>query len=211
MRYDWTEITSLAYLTLLELDLRKLPIPSKKIRCKGVMVTSYQKYAEITNSTINQLTFGNELEDAFFLKGLRPELKIILYNKEKYDARLKHTLWHEIGHIKLNHEKHGEKEEIEAHFFAGQANAPNVLIKAIAQRGYNIDTTFLVECFGLSDESARKKMDYLGRYGFDHTNEYDDVVLLQFQNYIDTIYPYQAQRAFDEYYYEMEQERESWF
>lgn len=70
---------------------------------------------------------------------------------------MKHTLWHEIGHIKCGHKKHSEREEIEAHFFAAQANAPNILIKAISQRGYSINVPFLVECFGLSKEAAEKK------------------------------------------------------
>jgi len=113
MAYDWASITSLAYLTLIELDLHEFPIPKNKIKCKGVKIVSYQKYAEKTGLSIEQITLGHELEDAFLLKGLRPDLNLILYDKEKYDARMKHTLWHEIGHIKRNHSAHGEREEVE--------------------------------------------------------------------------------------------------
>ena len=134
---------------------------SKKIKCKGVMISSYQNYAKKTGLSMDEITLGHELEDAFLLKGLRPGLTLILYNKEKYGPRMKHTLWHEIGHVKCDHKKHSEKEEIEAHFFAAQANAPNVLIKTIAKRGYKIDVRFLMECFGLSEEAAQKKMGYL--------------------------------------------------
>jgi len=169
LQYDWGGITSLAYLTLIELNLQAFPIPAKKIKCKDVLVSSYQKYSEITGLSIEQITLGYELNDAFLLKGLHKDLQIVLYNKEKYDARLKHTLWHEIGHIKCDHGRHGEKEEVEAHFFAAQANAPNVLIKTIAQRGYNINVPFLMECFGISAESAEKKMEYLGKYNFEHS------------------------------------------
>ncbi len=211
MQYDWSGITSLAYLTLLELDLHEFPIPENKIKCKGVKISSYQKYAAKTGLSIEEITLGHEFDDAFLLKGLRPDLTLILYDKEKYGARLKHTLWHEVGHIKCNHQKHSEKEEIEAHFFAAQANAPNILIKTIANRGYRIDIPFLMECFGFSEEAARKKKDYLSRYRFDHTNEYDDVVLMQFSDYINAKYPPKTKHFYDDYYDELEKEREKWY
>ncbi len=47
MQHDWSGITSLAYLTLLA-DFHEFPIPAKKIKCKGVKIISYQKYAEKT-------------------------------------------------------------------------------------------------------------------------------------------------------------------
>lgn len=210
MAYDWSEITSLAYLTLIELNLQEFPIPANKIKCKGVKIASYQEYAEKVGCSVDTVTLGNELEDAFLLKGLRPGLIVILYDGEKYDARMKHTLWHEIGHIKRDHLKHGEKEEIEAHYFAAQANAPNAIIKAIADRGYSIDATFLMECFGISGEAAKKKIDYLNKYGFEHTNEYDDALLLLFSDYINTKYPPKTQRYYDDYFDEMERERVNW-
>ncbi len=210
MQHDWAGITSLAYLTLLELDLHEFPIPGNKIKCKGVKISSYQKYAEITGLSIAEITLGHELDDAFLLKGLRPDLTLILYDKEKYDARMKHTLWHEIGHIKCNHQKHSEKEEIEAHFFAAQANAPNILIKTIASRGYSITVSFLMECFGLSNEAARKKKDYLSKYNFDHANEFDDVVMLQFSDYINDKYPPKTKHFYDGYFEDLERERGNW-
>jgi len=210
MKYDWSKITSSAYLTLLELDLHEFPIPANKIKCKNVMICSYQKYSKKTGCSIEKITLGHELDDAFLLKGLRPGLTMILYDKEKYGARLKHTLLHEVGHIKCNHKNHGEQEEIEAHFFAAQANAPNVLIKAISQRGYAITIPFLMECFGLSEEAAKKKKEYLSKYGFEHSNEYDDVVLMQFNDYINRKYPPKTTHFFDDYYDDMEREREKW-
>ena len=46
--FKWSKITSLAYLTLLELNIQEFPIPAKKIKCKGVMISSYQNYAKKT-------------------------------------------------------------------------------------------------------------------------------------------------------------------
>lgn len=211
MTCNWRGITSLAYLTLLELNFHEFPIPANKIKCKGVKISSYQKYSKLTGLPIEEITLGHELDDAFLLKGLRPNLTLILYDKEKYSARLKHTLLHEIGHIKCNHQRHSSQEEIEAHFFAAQANAPNVLIKELANRGYTITVPFLMECFGLSEEAAHKKITYLNKYGFEHSNEYDDIILTQFSNYINAKYPPKTSHFYDNYYDDMEKERESWY
>lgn len=54
-------------------------------------------------------------------------------------------------------------------------------------------------------------MDYLNEYGFEHTNEYDDIVLMQFKAYIDLKYPPKTQRYFDDYFDELDKERESWY
>jgi len=210
LRYDWADITSSAYLTILELGLREYPIPAKKIKCKDVIISSYQQYAKITGVSVEQILTEYEIEDALLLKELRPGLRLILYNKDKYDARLKHTLWHEIGHIKRNHNKHGDDEEIEAHFFAAQANAPNIIINAIVKRGYSINVQFLVEHFGLSKDSATKKIEYLSKYGFEHTNEYDDVMLMQFSDYININYPSKTQHIYDDYFDELERARDNW-
>ena len=211
MNFEWAKITSLAYLTLLELDIHEFPIPAKKIKCKDVIISSYQKYAKITGLPIEKITLGHELEDAFLLKGLRPDVTLILYNKEKYGPRMKHTLLHEIGHIKCGHKKHSEREEIEAHFFAAQANAPNILIKAISQRGYSINVPFLVECFGLSKEAAEKKMESLQKYSFNHCNEYDDLVQLQFNQYLNQKYPLKTNHCYDDYFENIEKERQGWY
>jgi hypothetical protein len=210
LRYDWKEITSSAYLTLIEFGVREFPVTAKNIKLKDVVISSYQKYAEITELSVEQISLECEFDDALLIKGLRPGLKLILYNSIKYDARLKHTLLHEVGHIKLDHKRHGDREEVEAHFFATQANAPNVVIKAIAQRGYKVDVRFLIEHFGLSEESATKKMEYLGKYAFDHTNEFDDTLLFQFSDYINATFPLKSQHFHDEYFDELDRERENW-
>jgi len=208
---DWVGITSLAYIALLALSLKEFPIPTNKIQCKGVKIISYQKYAKITGASEEDITLGHELEDAFLLKGLRPNLDLIFYDKKRNAARVKHSLWHEIGHIVCDHNKHGDREEIEAHFFASQANAPNIVIKNIAQRGYNIDVNLFTEYFGLSEEAAYKKTSYLSKHGFEHTNDYDDAVLEQFSEYINAKYPVKSKHFYDDYFDNLERERETWY
>ena len=50
---------------------------------------------------MDEITLGHELEDAFLLKGLRPGLTLILYNKEKYGPRMKPN-FHALGLIHHN-------------------------------------------------------------------------------------------------------------
>ena len=209
MSYDWSSITSAAYMALLEQNAHEFPIPSDKIKCKGVKISSFQNYAKITGLSIEEIKLGNVLEDAFLLK-LPKRIPLILFDADKSAARVKHSIWHEIGHVKLNHKKHGKDEEVEAHFFAAQANAPNILIKNISERGYTIDASFLKDCFGLSEESANKKKEYLSKYGFMHLNEYDDFILNMFSEYINAKYPLKTKHYYDEYFDEKEQERLNW-
>ena len=65
--------------------------------------------------------------------------------------------------------------------------------------------------FWLEWESSKKENGLLNEYGFEHTNEYDDIVLMQFKAYIDLKYPPKTQRYFDDYFDELDKERESWY
>lgn len=207
--FDWYNITKLAYLTLIEFESDELPIPPKKIKCKNVIITSYQKYAEKTGKSINEISQNGLLPDAYLHRNIRPGLIMILYNKEIYGPRMKHSILHEVGHIKCNHLKHGEKEEIEADFFAAQINAPNILIKELSNRGYSISIQLLMDCFGLSKKSAKLKKEYLEKYGFYHRNEYDDLIQLKFKIFLDKKYPKPISRN-DDYFDDLDKERENW-
>ena len=186
---NWNAITSLAYKELIEIKTAKFPLKPEFIKFPDIVVLSYQKYARLANIPVEDVSCDNELEDSYVTKELRPGLKLILYNEVKFDARRNHSVFHEVGHVRCGHIKHGEFEEIEAHFFAGQLNAPNILIKEIRRRGYRITVSLLKKCFRLSNEAAYKKLDYLMRYPETHPNEYDDAVLRKFSKFINTYYP----------------------
>lgn len=207
---DWDQITTEAYLTLLKLDIKSFPIPNRLIECKGAKIVSYQEYANVVNRPVSDIACECDLADAFLIRGIRPGLTIILYNAEVFDKRMKYSLWHEIGHIKCNHQKHGDQEEIEANYFASQVIAPNALIHEIARRGYTITLDLLVECFGLSKEAAKKKKTYIGKYGYNHTNDNDDLVRMQFSSFLNSKYPPISQNYYDSYYDELDREREKW-
>ena len=52
----------------------------------------------------------------------------IFYNPSKDSARVRFTIFHEIGHIRLHHLIHDEENEAEANFFASYFLAPAPLI-----------------------------------------------------------------------------------
>ena len=68
----------------------------------------------------------------------------------------------------------------------------------------------LTSCFGLSQESAQKKIDYLNRYHFNHANDYDEILQMQFTNFINKKFPHKGRSINDSYYDELEQERKDW-
>lgn len=211
MSIDWPGITSLAYQSLINMDISSFPIPIAKIKCPGVKIASYQKYSSSTGTPIDEITQGGSLEDAFVLRNIRPGVSIILYNEDTYDPRKKHSILHEVGHVKCQHRHHGDVEETEAHYFASQVNAPNAIIKAVASRGYKVDISFLQRIFGISQLSAQKRIGYLQRHPYTHSNEYDDILIFRFHDYIEVNFPYLGRAQFDSYFDSMEDERKNWY
>lgn len=210
MQIDWRNITSLAYQTIIENKINSLPIEQNKVKCKGAKICSYQRYSKKTGVPIDKISCNSELGDAYIVKGLRPNLILILYNNAGYKQRVKHSLFHEIGHIKCNHSKQGDKEELEAHFFASQINAPNILVKELAQRGYTVNEDLFIKQFELSRESARKKLEYFKKYSFHYCNEHDDILLLQFNSFLNEKFPIKNKSYNDDYYDDLERERQNW-
>lgn len=211
MRYDFYGITSLAYMSLVSTGVVELPIKISDIKFDDILINSFQHYSKLTGIPVDELTDGREFDDGIYSRKLRAGVKLILYNKEKIDSRTKHTLWHEVGHDKCKHIRHAEREEKEAHFFATQANAPNAIIKLLRARGYTISKEFIIRCFDISEESANKKMKYLRSYPDIHKNECDDIVLLQFQDFLNSKYPPIARVQADNYFDKMEEQRANWY
>ena len=210
MYINWSGITTLAYQTLLQMKITDFPLEIKRIKYPKTKIISYQEYSEITGVPITLISQNGSFEDAFVMRNLRPGRIFIFYNKETYDPRMKHSILHEVGHIVCGHCKHGETEETEAHYFASQVNAPNAIIKAVASRGYKVDLSLLMKVFGMSKESAQKKIDYLKKHPFTHANEYDDLLLCQFQGFIGKEFPFKLCAKYDDYFYTMEDERRKW-
>lgn len=208
--YDWNFLTSLAYSELIDLGITSFPADPLSLTFKNAKIISCQKYSELSGIPVSTLTLMHEFDDAYYVGKLRVNLNLILYNEDRLTQRLHHTLWHEIGHIRCGHTLHGEREEVEAHFFAGQAHAPNAVIREIRNRGYTINRSLLMDYFGLSGESADKKLSYFSNYSNAHPNDFDAPLMAQLMPFIDRVFPRRAALSFDDYFDDLENARLLW-
>ncbi len=141
----------------LAVDVRRLKF-SKKI-----LFDTFAHYGEITGLTKEEMTEG-ELKDGCLIR--RGELSLILYQeKGKSKRRLNWTLAHEVGHIYLEHEKDGEREEIEAHYFASQLLLPDIALVYLQKNLEILTPEMIAEFFGVSVLAARKKLETMKRNG----------------------------------------------
>lgn len=214
MYYDinFDKCTTLAYEDLMILPQVSFPLfPSScMFRDSDLKIISFEKYAFYSGLSERELTDNYDLTDGYAIKELRPGLKLILYDDKKYDPRSEHTIWHEVGHFRLEHQKHGSAEEIETNFYASQTRMPNAILREIKSRGYLIDEWLLMDLFDVSKESALKKMDYLGRCPFIHRNQYDDAVILKFRPWLNRVAPTIAEIEYNDYDDTMDTERLGW-
>lgn len=182
---NYHDITTIAYTELLHQGVCGIPVDPLKFKFDdGIIVTSLQRYCRMVDSAIELATCGGFFDDGYAVKELRPGLNLILYNQEKYDPRMRFTILHEIGHIRLGHKKHGPVEENEADFFAAQLLAPNVLIREIALRKYPISKECLMSTFWISGKCAERKLRFLSEYPAAVQNELDGKILTLFNKYL---------------------------
>ncbi len=128
---------------------------------KNIIFDSIQNYCQYTRTPINKFLSANSglLSDGCTLYDKKTGYYIILYNAQiSYFEHRNWTLAHEIGHIYLNHEKNEALEEIEAHFFASQLFMPEYSLYMTAKEYGKITCNDVVEIFGVSPESAFKRL-----------------------------------------------------
>lgn len=146
---------------------------------------------------------------------------IIFYNQEDMDERIRFSMLHEIGHFLLQHElntdneKLYEKQEIETNFFAAQLLMPEQILIELQKRGKRITVEFLVDSFKVSKEAANKRVETLYKinpeYRSKEEREYDDLILLKYKSFLDSIMPEKNLLNWFDDEYERQRERESWY
>ncbi|MCR4954905.1 MAG: ImmA/IrrE family metallo-endopeptidase [Treponema sp.] len=105
-----------------ELHITTFPVMAMDV-CKqlGIVLKSYNQFTERTFAAIIRAS-----EDGMVVK--IDNHYEIFYNPSKESARVRSTIFHEIGHIRLKHLIHDEENEAEANFFASYFLAPAPLI-----------------------------------------------------------------------------------
>ncbi len=208
---DFKKIATTACEDLLTIKASSFPVSFKNLKAKQgrLEIISLQTYSFITGVPICDLT-ACEFSDGYMIKNVRPNLHLILYDENTKEYRANHTVWHEIGHFRLGHRTHGEKEEIEAHFYAAQIRVPTPLVIELQRRGYTISKDFISSAFNIGAEAAEKKMDYFRRFPRGHRNKYDDLILCLFSKWLNSKYPEIRRVSENGYYDQMETERLLW-
>ncbi len=86
-----------------EKDIENFPLPIKQVikEDKSVHLLTYKQAAEINKCEIKDIAQFGKSNEAFHIQ--INEISFIIYNDEMYYKRLRFTLAHEYGHLKLNH------------------------------------------------------------------------------------------------------------
>lgn len=145
---------------------------------------------------------------------------IIIYNDEiESKQRVRFSLGHEGGHIKLNHDQNNKnlysKYEIEANFFAAQILMPEQVINELLKRGKHVDANNLMRWFNVSKQAADKRIEMLKKIDYSRRTldekENDKLLLSKYKNFVDSIAPITSYYS-DPYEEEEEQrKRDSWY
>lgn len=184
---DYHYIKTQAYKLIISLNAKDIPIDPLKINLPHIYITSFQNYCKITGISILDLTLNNKLKDGYIV--YCNNIKVILYDENKYEPRIRFTLYHEIGHSILKHKEHNADNEADANFFAAQLLIPDVIVKEIIKRGYKLTVKDISKIFQVSEPCASICDEYLQKYLYKHPNEYDEDVLQLFENFLDMNFP----------------------
>lgn len=128
---------------------------------KSLVFSTLQEYSKITGVSMSDLTASGKITLGCHVN-INDKIYVLLHNEDIYNEKCENwTNIHEIGHIYLSHDTNGDKEEIEAHFFAACFLMPDPVLRALESNGCEISQQLLVEYFNVSTEAANKKLDTL--------------------------------------------------
>jgi Zn-dependent peptidase ImmA (M78 family) len=186
-RINYLRIVNIAYEIIINQNCNALPLDPLEFKIDSVIIMSFQDYAAKTGIDINTLTRNGKFVDGYTFS--QNGLNVIFYNKDTYEPRARFTLFHEIGHIVLKHDKQSDKNEAEANFFAAQCIIPNALLKEIINRGYSVTKEMITQTFNVSEQVALNRLNYLKEFPDFHKNEYDDILIALFAEYLNSKFP----------------------
>lgn len=146
---------------------------------------------------------------------------IIFYNKEKTGNHVRFSCCHELGHYILGHKMNLDpksdlynKQEIETNYFAAQLLMPEQILTECRKRGQSITPDFLISKFEVSSLAADKRLSTLSKIQPEwrryKEKEYDDIILMRFAEFIDTIAPKPVDYLFSDED-ERQRERDTWY
>lgn len=172
-------------------------------------------YSKALNYGLDIMSFGSESAVIFEFKGRF----IIFYNDNKPLSHIQFSILHELGHYINKHSflctdnSTYSKYEVETNFFTAQLLMPEQIIREVQRRGQRITRAFLIKHFGVSAQAADKRIATLDKtsneWRTQSEQEFDDIIFLKYQDFINTICP--AQHIFDfEEEYRNQLKRDQW-
>ena len=144
-----------------------------------IIIDTVQHYSGVTGVPLSSLQCP-DLQGAFTIK--KYGKNIVLYDDDIPNERRKHWgIVHEVGHIYLGHKNDNQKEEIEAHFFAAQLLAPEIVLIELARLNHKISAMYIYDHFNLSYESAQKRIVTLRNRGCWNSGAIDKALLEKYK------------------------------
>lgn len=162
MKPDFDRAQDTATALLLQQDLYTLRIDVRDFRLPSdIIIDSLQNFCEITGYPIADLNTQSVAGACTIKHGGK---NLILYDDDiAYEPRKHWGIAHELGHVYLGHTDDNRKAEIEAHFFAAQLVAPEIVLINMAKRQGHLYGFELPEHFNISCEAAEKRIACLNK------------------------------------------------
>ena len=92
--------------------------------------------------------------------------------------------------IKLDSDLYGKYEK-EAFFFYAQAKMPDQILRLFERMGFNVDYKFIMKYFGVTEDSAKKRITYLENNVYEWRSksekQFDKIILNKFKPFIDYV------------------------
>lgn len=184
MKPDFDRAQDTATALLVQQDLRTLHIDVRDFRLPpNIIIDSFQNFCEITGNHISDLN-ARSFEGACTIQ--YEGKNIILYDDGiSYEPRKHWGIAHELGHVYLEHTNDDHNSEIEAHFFAAQLVAPEIVLLSMARRQGHLYGWQLPERFNISWEAAEKRVSCIRRRPCYNYGENDKLLEARFAPILD--------------------------
>ncbi len=173
-RYE--EIKQIVVDLFVRYNVNCIPVNGFELATKmGIKVVPYSAIAKS-----KRYLFYKKSDDGFFLETTNGDL-LIFYNDGKGYGRINNTIFHEIGHIVLDHTEESELADKEVNFFAKYALVPPVLVHKL-----KLDNPLdISKIFNVSYKAAKYAFNYYQKwlqYGSYNYTDYEKRILSLFYN-----------------------------
>lgn len=165
----------------LYIDARNFTLPD------GLIIDSMQNFCALGEVPIEKLNLSC-INGALFFQCAPYQL--ILYDDSIENEQRKHWgIIHELGHVVMKHPSDACTYEVEAHFFAAQLVAPEIVLIEIAKRQGSLSAYDIFSNFNMSYAAAEKRTHTLEQRPCYNSEEIDKQLLQKFLPIIDRAMP----------------------